>query len=215
MFCRFVSGALPAIALAATGAGAQVTTTVTSNGLPGVNFDGSLGVLNDGVYPPNTTYYTTNTVSNFASSIYFDFAFGGPVNIGSYNLTVDNNDDYTIAFFNGATQIASRTILASDGVVTPGQGGVETFSSSPTLAGTYLPSTALFSPLTVTNVRLSASGGDGLYSIGEAEFFPAAISAVPEPATWTMMMLGFGLIGLGYRRSGTRFAVKARRTTTG
>ena len=29
-----------------------------------------------------------------------------------------------------------------------------------------------------------------------------AASAVPEPATWTMMLAGFGLVGFGMRRRG-------------
>jgi hypothetical protein len=41
------------------------------------------------------------------------------------------------------------------------------------------------------------SRGDGSYG-GNATFTPNA--AVPEPATWAMMLLGFGAIGFGMRR---------------
>ena len=204
MLRHVIRAAVPALVLLATSAGAQVTTTVTSNGVSGTDFGGSLSVLNDGVYPPNGTLYTTNTVSNFASSIYFNFAFTSPTSIAKYNLNVDNNDNYTVTFYNGASTVGTYTILASDGVV---GSGVETFTSSTTLPGTYLSSLALTTPVTADHVRITASVGDGLYSIGEAEFFAApAVPGVPEPAAWAMMIGGFALVGAAVRRRGAVLA---------
>ena len=42
------------------------------------------------------------------------------------------------------------------------------------------------------------SRGQGHYA-GTAEFTPVA-GAVPEPATWAMMLLGFGAVGFSIRR---------------
>lgn len=183
------------IAVTATAADAQtwIPTTVTANG----SFNGSLSSINDGVYPPNTTWYTTNSVYDFASTTAFTFAFGSAVNVGAFNLTVDNNDDYIVDFFNGANLVASRTVGAAQGVVTPTAGGFETFSSSRALNGTYLTNLAFINPVLASSARVRGSGGDGVYAIGEARF---ATAPVPEPATWAMMLLGFGGVGFMVRR---------------
>jgi hypothetical protein len=51
------------------------------------------------------------------------------------------------------------------------------------------------------------SFGAGSYG-GNLTFTPTATAVVPEPATWAMMFLGFGLVGAGMRRrrSMVRFA---------
>ena len=47
----------------------------------------------------------------------------------------------------------------------------------------------------------ASGGGPGAGgSNGDTGTSPPAVSAVPEPSTWTMMLLGFGLIGAGMRR---------------
>lgn len=45
-------------------------------------------------------------------------------------------------------------------------------------------------------------GGPGVGSSGDALVTPVSpsVAAVPEPATWAMMLIGFGLIGAGMRR---------------
>ena len=197
---------LTAAALVSTAAAAQtrIPTNVSAQRLQGTN--GNYIVLDDGAYPPNGQYYTTDTVSWSDPAQIFQFGFGPAlVSVGSFNLTVDNNDDYDIFFYNGLTAanlVATRTISAVQGVVPASPGGVETFSSSPTLNGTYLANLSFVTPIQARRVIIQARGGDGFYSLGEAEFFtPAAIGgAVPEPAAWTMMIVGFGGIGCAMRR---------------
>ena len=53
---------------------------------------------------------------------------------------------------------------------------------------------------------LTEFGGTGTYTLTISN--PAA-AAVPEPATWAMMLAGFGMVGVGLRR---RSAVKTRLT---
>jgi hypothetical protein len=48
--------------------------------------------------------------------------------------------------------------------------------------------------------------GEGGVTRGQASF-AGAITAVPEPATWAMMMLGFGMVGGMARRRPTRLFV--------
>lgn len=51
----------------------------------------------------------------------------------------------------------------------------------------------------ITNCPQQPSGYDSC-AIGEVAFRTAATGAVPEPATWAMMLLGFGGIGYSMRR---------------
>ncbi|QYE33639.1 PEPxxWA-CTERM sorting domain-containing protein (plasmid) [Polymorphobacter megasporae] len=53
--------------------------------------------------------------------------------------------------------------------------------------------------------------GAGTYSLwlydgdeGASYSFNAVTAAVPEPATWAMMIIGFGVVGLGMRHRSTR-----------
>ena len=57
----------------------------------------------------------------------------------------------------------------------------------------------------VDNVQIDFSGGRSLNS----NFEVAASGAVPEPATWGMMILGFGMMGASvrYRRRSSKVAV--------
>ncbi|QDZ08977.1 PEP-CTERM sorting domain-containing protein [Sphingomonas panacisoli] len=63
-----------------------------------------------------------------------------------------------------------------------------------------------FNTAKVTGVNVSAGGSlasaSGALSPlpGGGYGYPAAVSGVPEPATWAMMIMGFGLIGAAMRR---------------
>lgn len=214
---RLALAALPALMLADAAVAAPIPTQIGTNGEEGTDYFGSTDLLHDGVYPADGTFYQTNTVYGFGTTTYFDFIFRAARSVGSFNVTVDNNDNYTLAFYNGANLLATRTILAAQGNV---GGGVETFSSDPSLPGNYLSTLALTTPVTATFVRITASGGDGAYSIGEGEFFaPAASAAVPEMATWAMMIAGFGAVGFAMRRqvrrSDAKFDARIKRIAAG
>lgn len=77
------------------------------------------------------------------------------------------------------------------------------FTLTPT--GTFEFGSLANAPLTAgTNNVLTVNGrdtGDGAFS-GTLTF--AAVSAVPEPGTWAMMLLGFGAVGFATRRSRRR-----------
>jgi hypothetical protein len=81
--------------------------------------------------------------------------------------------------------------------------GLGDYSNTASLAPTAV-SFYYFSPDAFTAV---GTQGQGTYSFtfnGAANTFfsanVAAVAAVPEPATWAMMMLGFGMVGFGLRR---------------
>jgi len=177
-----IAGAAIAASLATSAAAATITTTVSATGA----YNGALSVVNDGVFPANGSNY--DSVQN----VTFGAGFGGTPAVFTFNFarsildgflaTVDNNDKYIFEFFDGATLVNTASILGSEGSV---GWGVETFSRS-------------LSNFAATSVRVSTSAGDGRASLGEFQLTGTAVpvsGAVPEPATWAMMLLGF--IGLG------------------
>jgi hypothetical protein len=57
----------------------------------------------------------------------------------------------------------------------------------------------------IRQVKISQAGGFAV--IDNVSFGPGAESAVPEPATWTLLVLGFGYLGAALRkRRGVRLA---------
>lgn len=60
----------------------------------------------------------------------------------------------------------------------------------------------------VTSLIASMNGGNGLYNGGQLQILTTA-AAVPEPATWGMMILGFGMLGAAMRRRRTQVSFNA------
>jgi hypothetical protein len=170
--------------MAGSAAAGPLATTVTALG----NYGNDLSVINDGVFPPDGYFFADPDAVYFGPSSHagptavFTFDFGGAFSITSFAAAVDNNDDYSFVFFNGVSVVGADTITAAEGHVPSQPGGLETFSRP---GGDVL----------ATSVRVSGFGGDGFYSIGEVQF-----NAVPEPATWAMMLLGFAGLGTALRR---------------
>ncbi len=84
-----------------------------------------------------------------------------------------------------------------------------------TLASTYNPSFFTASGGTVEGARSAfltgLDGGLAYFNVHSAQFpsgeIRGQLSAIPEPATWGMLLLGFGAIGAGIRRTRTRMSV--------
>ena len=146
-----------------------------------------------------------------------DFTFGG---LGSGDATLTTAGDASAGYslvtaLTGTFNGNALTLLA------PG-----TFPQPVSVANDNLFTTT--SPFFDFN-GLSVSGGGSLYNLyssGSANFvcigttttncstISATVSlrqqgAVPEPATWAMMIVGFGAVGLGVRRARARKAVRA------
>lgn len=190
MYKKVMSCVLASMLGAGAASAAVLPTTVTATG----TYNGDLAVLNDGIFPANGSLYdSADKVSFRAPSAEFRFSFGGLVSIESLSATVDNNDNYSFAFYDGATQVGQLTIGAGEGSV---GFGVETFNR-------------IFGPISANSVVVTALAGDSAYSIGEVQFSGTALNAVPEPATWALMLSGFGLVGAASRRRIQATAVTA------
>ena len=61
---------------------------------------------------------------------------------------------------------------------------------------------AFFHQDNVANDRYRVNGNGTISAFGTATSRPSAVAAVPEPATWAMMLVGFGMMGaaMRYRR---------------
>ncbi|MDB5575145.1 MAG: type sorting protein [Bradyrhizobium sp.] len=130
-----------------------------------------------------------------------------PSGAGSFfnqTFAVAANSAYTFNFFASQLNFGSSVIASINGTIlgtfTPGTGWTS-FSATYNSGAT-----------TLANLRLDAGSFSQSYNdfgVDDASFTgPAAVAAVPEPATWGMMILGFALVGgaARYRRRGAKLA---------
>lgn len=75
---------------------------------------------------------------------------------------------------------------------------------SPTNTYTFLLNTGLATP-----GQLHFGVTDGVFEDNTGSF-TLSITSVPEPATWAMMVLGFGMVGFGLRYRRTRQSVRVK-----
>jgi hypothetical protein len=132
--------------------------------------------LVDGVFAPEMQQWNngsfwwdeTQTVSPFNITIRLARSF----TFSSLVIQADNNEDYLVDYWDGNAwvNVFNAPAIAGFGLMTRTSGPLS---------------------FTTDRFRLSARGGDQFYSISEFQAF----GAVPEPATWGFMILGFGLIG--------------------
>lgn len=195
------------------------STTGTSNSSTvekgGVNvYSNGLGVTNtgEGSSSPN------HTVDNSGRKDFLIFQFDQPVEMDSAKFTTYNmgstrtDGDATIAYGSSATSWMTD-LLAS----------TSTYGQLSTVFGNSFEASNVASTSGQTSVTraLNPSNKSGnVWLIGAAFSNPAencgykknqlcldgfklsqvAVSAVPEPSTWMMMLLGFGFVGFSMRR---------------
>lgn len=109
-----------------------------------------------------------------------------------------NNPNYQLAFGTSPLMGSTTANAASNFIV----GAVPAYNAS-----------HVYSFILNTGLAQSAAGTlyfgvtDGVYSDNTGAFTINISQAVPEPATWAMMLMGFGMIGFGlrsYQRKSTK-----------
>ncbi|WP_242140781.1 PEPxxWA-CTERM sorting domain-containing protein [Sphingomonas sp. TREG-RG-20F-R18-01] len=167
---------------------------------------------------PSGTIWTTRHTGNYT-------VFLQSPGLGNFL----NPNDESINF-NVANTGVTRVLLAGEGY-TPGTNIDSDplynltlkFDGGQTLTGVYTPATNTFDGGTsfvdgnttysliefsyrrflgdAVQPNVAVPGGDGNDYVGNFRISAVSPGAVPEPATWAMMLMGFGLIGAGVRAS--------------
>jgi hypothetical protein len=199
--------------LAVTGGATQIPTSLgTSYG----NYYGDspwppygLAPVCDGVTPGEGTYWQgtaevptvwwrmeADSVNKIYGGAYISLAYDQLYNIQDITLSVDNNDVYKVTYSTDKSAWTELfTIATTDGDIGYGMDTMSTvFGDDEYVSGID------FAPVAARYLRITAIGGDDMYSIGEFTAFGSPITAaVPEPAT--MLLFGLGLLGVaGFKR---------------
>lgn len=208
---------LEAPALAATFV--TTATSCTGSACPPVSttlqtFNTNLGVLENVIVEVNVDAIRAYSISfqqyapdPFATTGSAHLAFTGPfsfsLNGTTYSLTIsgDQTASYTIAnlgFPSGEFHATGLLTFAVD------QALLSTFISGSANCGTLVCAVGLTSPASIADTVVSSS------NVSFSNFDSAALTtykltyvyrpAVPEPASWAMMLLGFSAIGTSIRR---------------
>lgn len=160
----------------------------------GAALSGGTGDLTDGVIAPEVWFLTENFAGTgpyvgWAADVTpnptLTFNFTGIPTIGSINIHLDNSGEGGV--------FAPSSILIN---------GVNTAFTAPTFgtAG-FVNFTGL--SLTGNSLTLQFLQSSRWVFVSEVGFDGSVSTAVPEPATWALMIGGFGLVGAASRRRRT------------
>lgn len=178
-------GSAALLSIAAAPAFAQVVVNV--DGLTNASTDGSNSVsqaLNAGTYNLSFTQGSFTAFSRFSGS------GGCDVNGANCQTGFENSVRYVID---------GQTFLFGDGSASGGLGPVsggayyDTAANSFANSGKYTTTFTLTAPTNVGFYLFDDNLSDNRGGVS------LAVAAVPEPATWAMMVLGFGMVGFGFR----------------
>ena len=169
------------------------TNSVTINGTFGVLRAGSPWVVGgtlpnvfaptDGVFEPEGQQWNNSSVwwdddpTVNREPVTYIINLDGLYEMNHFVVQADDNDSYLLEWWDGGAWQTAWNIPA-----------VFTF-------GLVTRDSGLLAPVTTDRLRLTGIGGDAYYAVSELQAF-----AVPEPATWALMIFGFGLAGASLRR---------------
>ena len=117
-----------------------------------------------------------------ASPVTWEVLLNQSFTFDRFVVQADDNDTYLVEYWDGAMYQSAFAVpfACCFGLQTRDSGTVSAISTN--------------------RFRLTATGGDNYYSLSE---FQAFAIAVPEPSTWALMILGFGLVGGALRQRKT------------
>jgi hypothetical protein len=164
-----------------------------------LSVNGSASITNvtkvsDGFTPAERDQWQANSAWWRGTSPSITFDYGSLYTISDIELSVDNNDYYQVEYsIDNLTWTSLFQINKNVGEVTWGMDTMSTIASS----SEYI-SAIDFTPVQAQFLRVSATGGDDRYSVGEFTAF-GSVAAVPVPAAailFAPVLAGF----IGLRR---------------
>lgn len=170
------------------------TTNATTNGF---TFTGNTYL--SGPYTAGPVTFSTNTSDTL---IGYNDAYGVPY-ISDNNYDNSGSNTFTISSTGTALGLllGSYNGAATYSYLVNGVGG--TISLPSRNATTFLGFTSMSGPISATFTVLDGVGANSELDVTSFITASAVSGAVPEPATWAMMLLGFGGIGIALRRKRT------------
>lgn len=137
---------------------------------------------------PDTGFLTSLTFTPTSQTAYDGFFFRGQIS------EYDCGKKCTSTAFDGKIFAAVTDNLgAVENLVFTGVGTTDDFAT--------LGFESILAGHSIKSVTISLDGTGFFKEFKQVDFSPAAITAVPEPTTWAMMILGFAGVGfMAYRR---------------
>lgn len=190
--------------------GTSSSSTVAKGGVQ--VYSNGLGVTNTG----ENSSSPNHTVDNSGRKDFLIFQFDQPVEMESAKFTAYNmggvatDADATIAFGSSATSYMTDLLASTSTFGTLSTVFGNSFAASNVTSTSTLPR-ALNPSNNSGNIWLIGAAFKDVKDCGSSKTYPkacadgfklsqVAVSAVPEPSTWMMMLLGFGFVGYSMRR---------------
>ena len=189
---------------------------------------GGVNVYSNGLGVMNSSGDSSHTIDNNGYKDFLIFQFDQPVEMESAKFTTykvgstSADGDATIAFGSSATSymtdllaststydqlstIFGNSFAASNVDSTSGQTSVtRALNPSNSSGNIWLIGTAFSNPAENCGYKMKQHCLDGF------KLSQVTVSAVPEPSTWMMMLLGFGFVGYSMRRRKSLGTVNAQ-----
>lgn len=209
--------ALAAIAVSLVAVPAVAADSITHNTAPA---DGWFYGSGNDYSPANTTVLSTDTGDQMYMRFHRTFQTAPASSNGTYSFAlgtdplsfdwgIDNNAAAAITALLTLTNVGTGQSFSYDPFAPGNDNANANGSSQNSFRFNWVP--GLFNPTVDGTYRVDMMvdglGGGGQRQLGIVAVFGAGAQAVPEPGTWAMMILGFGLVGAAMRRRKTAVSV--------
>lgn len=189
--------------------------STTGTGSSSTVTKGGVNVYTNGLGVMNSSGDSSHTIDNNGYKDFLIFQFDQPVEMESAKFTAYNmggvatDADATIAFGSTAANWQSDLLANSTTFptlsalfgssftasnITSTSNGSRLLNTSNNSGNIWLIGAAFTDPKDCGKIKKPTTCADGF------KLSQVAVSAVPEPSTWMMMLLGFGFVGYSMRR---------------